>query len=345
MRAALTDESTRIRFQFLCVYASLTLAAAAMTLLNLFTWRGSLLWVTLGFTVLCGAMFFLTRRRLVTLDFTECIFVIAVIAMFVYFITSGNPEGFSVLWICLMPSLGPLLFGRRRGSLICLAMFVLILFFFQTDMGTFFLHYPYTASFRMRFPILFCVFYLLGLLLETIRYYTHQELLDAQRRYRYLYSHDALTHLYNRHGFNELMDDLFAGDTGGLSLLIIDLDLFKRVNDSFGHLQGDSVLAQSAALIASTVGTVGHVCRWGGEEFAVLLGPGSDPAALAQRLCQSFRSAEMQVRDGVVHLTVSIGSARLLKSDFTASHLVNAADTCLYRAKSLGRDRAEHTDL
>lgn len=151
---------------------------------------------------------------------------------------------------------------------------------------------------------------------------------------------DALTQLMNRRGFDEAIERLLRGHREtdhGFTLLMIDLDRFKRFNDDFGHLAGDRALQITGELLRTALRPQDIAARFGGEEFTVLL-PGTDAFGArrtAQRLLHAFRTHEWPYRQ----VTVSIGITNSHPGD-TAATLIARADAALYAAKSGGRDRA-----
>ena len=153
---------------------------------------------------------------------------------------------------------------------------------------------------------------------------------------------DDLTGLYNRRYLQDVLTRQKAlGDRGQMDFTVCfcDLDLFKRVNDCFGHSEGDRVLHRFACLAEDAVRSVDVVARWGGEEFLlVLVGANAEVAArVADRLrCQT--SAMSVGSDPKFVLTVSIGVASFEPGE-SIERLIARADHALYRAKSLGRDR------
>ena len=156
---------------------------------------------------------------------------------------------------------------------------------------------------------------------------------------------DPLTGLLNRRGVTELLETARArsrGAAAALSVALIDIDHFKRVNDRWGHVIGDEVLRHVAHHLAEGVGACGTVGRLGGEEFVAVL-PGLDERASAV-LIDTVRAglARRAIRriDGtnLGHVTFSAGIARDC-DDETAESLIARADAALYAAKRLGRDR------
>ena len=161
-----------------------------------------------------------------------------------------------------------------------------------------------------------------------------------------LASTDELTGMANRHTFMEagaaeVQRALRMADA--LSLLIIDIDFFKAVNDTYGHAAGDEAIAAIAhTLVHGVRQNVDLVGRIGGEEFAVLLVQTNSTAAmeLAERLNKQVEAMQICIHDNtLLRCTVSIGVANLKPEHGTLKHLLIAADKALYQAKSSGRNR------
>ncbi len=151
---------------------------------------------------------------------------------------------------------------------------------------------------------------------------------------------DPLTGLNNRRSFEAILHSEFQRgnrSNAPLSLLMLDIDLFKSFNDTYGHLQGDHVLSQVGSLVRTGARTGDHIARFGGEEFVVILPDTSGEQALqvATRICTAVSSASWSVRP----ITVSIGVATRDAETPTPYALVNAADQALYEAKRSGKNR------
>jgi len=168
---------------------------------------------------------------------------------------------------------------------------------------------------------------------------------DANQKLRELASTDVLTGLLNRRAFLEQAQDMFQlADRyqHPLSFLIIDIDHFKKVNDTFGHLGGDLVLIEFAKILVSCLRATDILGRIGGEEFAVIL-PETGPdhtAEMTERLLEKIRTTEIDM-DGnrQISVTASIGVATIPPLAIDVGMVMRAADTALYKAKSEGRDR------
>jgi len=157
---------------------------------------------------------------------------------------------------------------------------------------------------------------------------------------------DALSGLLNRRGFDRELKRMAPKDgacEGALALIMLDIDQFKRVNDTYGHPLGDRVIAAVGQSIRECVGQAGVAARYGGEEFAVLLP--SQQIEIAERLAQSIRTRVEQgtIRrrhgeDPIGGVTVSAGVAVWQQED-DASSLIERADRALYASKRAGRNR------
>ncbi len=160
---------------------------------------------------------------------------------------------------------------------------------------------------------------------------------------------DGLTGLYNyRHFWELLLHEVELSRRYGrpLSLLFIDLDNFKVINDTQGHSQGDLVLKTLAAYLQGAVRQADVVCRYGGEEFVAVLPQTTAEQAvkLAQRLCSQISRMDIPLKRLSLSLSVSIGVA-WLEPGMDASGLLNAADAALYRAKQAGKNRVCRADI
>ncbi len=156
---------------------------------------------------------------------------------------------------------------------------------------------------------------------------------------------DQLTGLHNRRYMARHLDTLMgiASSAKPISFLIIDIDYFKNVNDTHGHDAGDEVLREFANRISANVRGIDLACRFGGEEFVVVM-PDTDTAfaySVAERLRQSIETTPFPLSrpPGEIRITVSIGIANSTGGDDTADNLLHRADQALYRAKREGRNR------
>lgn len=181
----------------------------------------------------------------------------------------------------------------------------------------------------------------------TILKFSYHDTLDEafQRQMSESAMRDGLTRAYNKRYFNERVDSelQYALRHGTpMSLIFIDIDHFKRINDTHGHNAGDQVLVQLSALVTSMLGEDDLFARYGGEEFAVIA-RGMDLAAaqtLSERLRVSVETHPFAFGDAPIPVTISIGVSRAPGMAIaTALDMVARADEALYAAKREGRNR------
>ncbi len=158
---------------------------------------------------------------------------------------------------------------------------------------------------------------------------------------------DPLSGCFNRRGFEQLTTREVSRAVRGthpMSVLALDVDFFKRINDEYGHLTGDEVLREMGALLRETARLGDVVARIGGEEFEILAPDTSAEGAqiLAERIQRAFRTREFTSVGHRRAITVSIGiAADVARNDQVSAVLIARADEALYVAKRNGRDRSE----
>ena len=173
---------------------------------------------------------------------------------------------------------------------------------------------------------------------------TEEELRENEKKYRELSIVDELTQLFNyRHFLNQLRMEVLRSDRYEvpLCLLFIDLDDFKKFNDSFGHIEGDRVLKRIGEVITRCIRQTDYPFRYGGEEFAILLPmtPLEGAVAIAERILCEFRNESFSpVSVNSVSVTVSIGVAQYNPPE-DVQEFVSRADQCMYAAKKEGKNR------
>lgn len=148
---------------------------------------------------------------------------------------------------------------------------------------------------------------------------------------------DNLTGLYNRTYFSRFYKEIFNNSTEPFSLIMADIDSFKRVNDQFGHLEGDRVLKEFSGILRDSLGADNFVCRWGGEEFIALIKTDNSQQVMAY--AEKMRKAVNQHDfKNVDLLTASFGIA-CLREDDTQANLLHRMDNSLYLAKLTGKNK------
>ncbi len=173
------------------------------------------------------------------------------------------------------------------------------------------------------------------------------ELIEAREALRDKATHDPLTGLWNHEEILGILERELARaerEGGHVGAIMADLDHFKSVNDTYGHMAGDAVLRMAARRMLSMTRAYDFVGRYGGEEFLIVL-PGCDrecASAFAERLCLCISRDSMDIPEGMIPITISLGVAASRSGNkWSANSLVQIADLALYLAKKNGRNRAE----
>jgi diguanylate cyclase (GGDEF)-like protein len=185
------------------------------------------------------------------------------------------------------------------------------------------------------------------LLGHTVLKFVRQAEIDAefQARVYEMSVRDSLTKLYNRRYFDDRLKSEVAyarRHRSMLAMLMIDIDHFKAVNDTRGHLVGDRVLMELSALLRLQVRAEDVLARYGGEEFAVLVREIPPPGVmvLAERMRKAVEELRVEATGGPISITISIGAMTMRgTAALIEKGLIDAADRLLYRAKAAGRNR------
>jgi diguanylate cyclase (GGDEF)-like protein len=190
-------------------------------------------------------------------------------------------------------------------------------------------------------PIIFTI--LAFILTVIVKYLIKSR--DFDKQYK-LATTDGLTELYNHRYFQEQMQMFCANAKrydGVFSLIILDIDFFKKFNDNFGHQSGDAVLRQVAFVLKKNVRATDIVCRYGGEEMSIILPNAKEDEAvsIAQKLCDIVSTQKFKLSNNrESNVTISLGVATYGQTDGTEpSKIIESADKRLYNAKNNGRNR------
>jgi len=168
---------------------------------------------------------------------------------------------------------------------------------------------------------------------------------QLESKLRYMATHDPLTGLYNRSVLEDRLKDEIERATRykhSLSILMIDIDHFKKVNDSYGHHIGDLVLQSFAEILEASIRTSDYASRYGGEEFVVTLPetPLAEAEDLAERIRKQIAEHPFPIENKPdIHLTISIGISTFSEHCQTRHELLAAADFAMYASKKAGRNQ------
>ena len=246
-------------------------------------------------------------------------------------------------WIDVLISLilagltGVIVYRSKSVSVASLKVFILIVLY--TLLTLIFMHYMNIWA-----PLVLPIVFSIGTITASyaIKYIITSR--DYEHTYKLAVT-DALTDMYNHRYFQEQMKlniDNSKRYNTPFSLIMIDIDFFKKFNDKYGHQSGDAVLRQVAGTIKKNIRSTDIPCRYGGEEMAVILTNTDKEAAttVALKICEAVRQREFELATGDwTHVTISLGVATMPNNADSVQGLIEYADKCLYIAKENGRNQ------
>ena len=246
-------------------------------------------------------------------------------------------------WIDVLISLilagltGVIVYRSKSVSVASLKVFILIVLY--TLLTLIFMHYM-----NLWAPLVLPIVFSIGTITASyaIKYIITSR--DYEHTYKLAVT-DALTDMYNHRYFQEQMKlniDNSKRYNTPFSLIMIDIDFFKKFNDKYGHQSGDAVLRQVAGTIKKNIRSTDIPCRYGGEEMAVILTNTDKEAAttVAFKICEAVRQREFELATGDwTHVTISLGVATMPNNADSVQGLIEYADKCLYIAKENDRNQ------
>lgn len=262
--------------------------------------------------------------------------------LFTYLIASGGEGNTGPLWFYVFPPLLFYLTSLKGGTAILLFCYLLAILVFQfPDMPG--VSAEYSTDFKIRFFATLTFESIFCFVLEAGRLRARNKLVALAQAHEHAARTDELTGLANRRDMqSRLNNELSRFERSGhhFSVVLIDLDLFKRINDDFGHDAGDEVLRQFADLVRQMVRQSDVAARWGGEEFLLLLPDTTllQALTLAERLRAEVAATRFHHREQTLPVTISAGVCSISKSG-SINELLKQADVQLYNAKESGRNR------
>lgn len=253
--------------------------------------------------------------------------------MFAMVVPRATPSVFA--WVLLIPILSHLLLGRRLGLAVAL-------FFLATAGIIFFFKHSHNTELMRALPIANLTAISLSILVFSHVYEVSRE--KSELGLFLMAQTDFLTGLANRARFNDIFErekSRALREERPLSLLVIDLDYFKEVNDQYGHETGDAALVFVANLLAGRLRATDLACRLGGEEFGVLLvdTEGDVAVGVAEDIRNALEISPCIIGEDAIMLTMSVGIAEFGPDGEELRGLLSAADYRLYQGKAEGRNR------
>lgn len=268
--------------------------------------------------------------------------VLMMTTLCLYLLCSGGAENMGPLWFFILPTLIFYILGLHLGRIVIALLFCFVVFLlYYPDNPLLFTSYP--DYFIHRFTGSLFSVCVLAYTYEFTRKDCQDELVAVTQKLEALSKTDELTGLANRREIIEKLEDeknRFERNNHPFSILVIDIDLFKQVNDKHGHICGDFILQKTAETFVTYTQKRDCVARWGGEEFLILLPETtlSQAEKIAERLRAAVEAQHNNCEESTVQITISVGIAEYTPEQ-TISQFLNIADQLLYKAKATGRNR------
>jgi len=270
-------------------------------------------------------------RHTANLAVTSWAVVLILTAIMMMFISITRGESYSIIWITLLPPVSFFLLGRQAGTWVCAAVFTYVVAYF-------YLQPPTTQPVAPRLRSALNIAEVLLAHWFLFRFYERSRA-DAYAELQHLSETDKLTGLFNRRHLDILLTrefDMHKRTEAPLSMILCDIDHFKRINDKYGHLTGDSILQEIGSTLRATMRRTDICGRWGGEEFLIICPATSlEGAIVIIGKLQDALNHRYLTND--IKVTLSYGVAASV-SDKDAEHQLRRADDALYEAKRRGRD-------
>lgn len=321
---------------------------STMSLVNLFA-GNYLHTLILSVFALVILVFLLLQRFLGTYQLTTKSFMAMLILLCIYLTMTGGVENNGHLWTFMFPPLFMYMYGLKKGTignLIALFTIAFILYFKNGIL----LQTEYLPSFGGRYLAAYLGVTIVAIAAEFSRDKATVELLkvndhlvDMSRELERAARKDSLTGLSNRRDLYRQMDyerKRMERNHTSYSVLLADVDHFKKVNDNYGHDCGDEALKAVADIISSSIRKLDIACRWGGEEFLIVLPdtPKDGGLVAAEKIRKEIESHPFNYKDFTFNLTISIGLESCSYENEFEYYIVEA-DRKLYQAKKDGRNR------
>lgn len=264
-----------------------------------------------------------------------------------YLVFTGGVAQTGPLWVFIVAPVSVFIHGLKRG-LFDIAVFVIIIsaiMFVPTDIIQ---HAVYSTAFKLRLIYSFLTVTFLSALYEYSREQSYKHTLELSRKYQLLAHFDPLTQLSNRRdalGILKQEKARISRNQEPLSVILCDVDHFKKINDQYGHNAGDAVLVDLAKIFSSNIREQDCVARWGGEEFLFILPQTSAMSAntFAEKIQEKLQNHVVTYDDKQIEVRVSMGIEQfnIDQSDNKQNidEVINSADKYLYQAKDAGRNQ------
>ena len=270
------------------------------------------------------------------------ILVVSLAGLMLYLVITGGVANTGPLWIYVLPPVAMFFAGVVYG-VITVAVFITLCSYILFAADGWFVVAQYTTEFKLRLLYSFATVTFLSAYYEHSRQTSFNIVKDLSDKFEKQAQQDMLTRLPNRRGIQQFIEFESARarrQKKPLTLILCDIDRFKRVNDQYGHDGGDVVLKHVSDLFKASIREQDGVARWGGEEFLFVL-PDTDESnavVLAEKVRETLATSPVELQQKKVVITASFGVAQI---DFEQGldKALTLADKALYKAKEKGRNK------
>lgn len=333
LRRRITNEVEQVHISFNLIFVIFAVVSLFMSIVNYFTsWR-ILMWSTIIYSLANWVNIFLSLRVKLS-NLPKLLFTIETFALLTSFIIIGEPQGFSIVWIFLLPVGGMLLYKRKYGPYVIGAMLLIVIFFFWIPFGQSLLQYPYSDSFKLRFPFAYIAFFAIGYAFELIRTLTQEDLIKARDQYRKASITDSLTGLYNEAFYISKTSQLDSVKEP-YAVVVMDVNCVKKTNDRYGHRFGCHLIVTAGKTLPIIFpnSTLFHM---GGDEFVAIV-QGDDLTNLdgcLKAFEERLRYDTITFEGKTIILSVAYGCATHYSRE-SYKETFQRADNLMYRNKTM----------
>ncbi len=268
-------------------------------------------------------------------------FITLITLLFTYLAINAVEDGSAIIWLFAYPPIIFYISESRVGLIACAGGFIGIVLLFSPA-GVFLFDVPYSTSFKITMLAVLAFEMATCFVLDQSRRRSKLGLLKMAADFEYAAKHDALTGLANRREAHDQLAkeyERYLRNDRLFSVLLMDIDLFKGINDSHGHHVGDATIIMVANTLKEQCRRVDIAARWGGEEFLILLPEthSEEAVSTADRIRAKIASTAIDADGRPIHTSVSVGVATIRGVE-SVDRLLQRADEALYQAKTLGRN-------
>jgi len=281
-------------------------------------------------------------KKFNNIKLASAIILYSLYLLMLYLVYTGGVEKTGPLWIFMVAPVSVFIHGLKRG-LFEIALFLIltsVILFVPLDL---FDNVSYSTEFKLRLIYSFLTVTFLSAVYEYTREKSYKRALDLSKKYQQLAHLDHLTQLSNRRDALHILKREKARiirSKEAFSIMLCDVDHFKKINDLYGHNAGDAVLIDLAKIFTRTIREQDCVARWGGEEFLFILPQTlvNNANIIAMKIQEELQNHFVNYEDEKIKVTVSIGIEQF-NANQSIDEVINNADKFLYQAKDSGRNQ------